>query len=109
MMPFSKETNFPRRARGFEHLVVVQRLRQHAGRQIRDARDPEHFHAHVPRDDRFGHRGHPDGVGADRAQVADFRRRLVAGPVTARVDAVPQRRCPCAAAASSAMSRKRGE
>src|SRR5829696_1730924 len=38
--------------RGLHHLVVVQRLRQDAGRHVADARDAEDLHPHVPRDDR---------------------------------------------------------
>ena len=42
--------------RRLHHLVVMQRLRQHASRHVRDARDAEHLDAHVPRRNGFRHR-----------------------------------------------------
>ena len=65
-------------SRRFHHLVVIERLRQHAGRHVRDARDAEHLDAHVARGNRLRHGGHADRVGADRPQIADFGGRLVA-------------------------------
>ena len=60
-------------------------------------------------DDRLGHRGHADRVGADRAQEPDLRGRLVARSVQRRVDAVRERRRRELAAASSAICRSRFE
>src|SRR5262245_12155467 len=53
--------------RGLHDLLVDQRLRQHARRHVRDARDPQYLHAHVPRRNGFGHRRHADRIGAERA------------------------------------------
>src|SRR3954465_4267519 len=50
-------------------LVVIERLRQHAGGHVGDARDAEHAQAHVPRRDRFGHCRHADRIGADGAKI----------------------------------------
>ena len=77
--------------RDLHHLVVDERLRQDAGRHVGDARDAEHLDAHVSRDDGFGRGRHPDGVSADRPQVADFCRRFVARSVQRGIDAVRER------------------
>src|SRR6185503_10603398 len=73
------------------HLVVIERLRQHAGGHVRDARDPEHIHTHVTRRNRLRHGGHPDRIGADRSQIADFSRRFVTRTEQGHVDAMWQR------------------
>ena len=79
MMPSRSAMNCAADAAGrFDHLAVIERLRQHARGHIRDARNPEHLHPHLAGDDGFGHRRHADRVGADRAQIPDLRRRLVA-------------------------------
>ena len=50
MIPSSSAENSPcTRARNRHDLVVIERLRQHAGRRVRDAGDPEHLDAHVAR------------------------------------------------------------
>ena len=55
-----------------EHLPVRERAREDPGSHVRDARDAEHLHAHVLRDDAPGDVGpraggqrndHPDGLG----------------------------------------------
>ena len=69
MMPSSSAMNCAAHAaRRLHHFVVIERLRQHAGGRVGDARDAEHLDAHVPRDDRLGHGRHADGIGADRPQ-----------------------------------------
>ena len=110
MTPFNNAMNvIPDTLRGLEHFVVVQRLRQHARGEIRDARNAQHLDAHVPRHDRFGHRRHADRIGAD--QCADTAPRP--GSRTTDRDRQHTRRAaasrPCAAAASSARRRSRGE
>src|SRR6187200_1921909 len=50
-------------ARGPHHLGVIERLRQHSGGHVGDARDAEHVDTHVAGDDGFGHRRHADRVG----------------------------------------------
>ena len=92
MIPSSSAMNCPRtRARRLHHFGVIERLRQHAGRHVGDARDAEHLDPHVPRDDRFRHGRHADRVGADRPQIADLGGRFVARPEQRDVDAVRQR------------------
>src|ERR1044071_9085730 len=51
--------------RGVHDLGVIERLRQHAGRHVRDARDAEHLEAHMSRNDGFRYRRHAHGVRAD--------------------------------------------
>src|SRR5437870_3240016 len=74
--------------RGLHHLGMIERLRQHACRHVRDARNAQDLHAHVARDDGFGHRGHADRVGADRSQISDLRGRFVTGTQQSHIDAV---------------------
>src|ERR1041385_5459598 len=75
-------------ARRLDHFLFGQRLRKHARGHVRDARDAKHVDAHMPRGDRFGDGGHADGVGAERAERADLRRRLVARTSDGDVDAM---------------------
>ena len=75
MMPSSSAAKAPAHLlRHLHHLRVIERLRQHAGGRVGDARDAEHLDAHVPRDDRFRHGRHADGVGADRRAETGSRR-----------------------------------
>src|SRR5688572_7005842 len=64
--------------RGFHHFGVMQRFGKHARGGVGDARETEDLEAHVAGRDRLGHRRHPDGVGAQRAERANLRRRFVA-------------------------------
>src|SRR5687767_11982535 len=57
--------------RGLHHFRMMQRLREDAGRGIRDARDAQHFDAHVARRNGFRHRRHADRIGAERAERAN--------------------------------------
>src|SRR5688572_26158628 len=52
--------------RGFHHLGVIERLRQHARRHVGDAGDAEHFQVHVPGDNRLWNRRHADRVCTDQ-------------------------------------------
>ena len=89
-------------ARRLHHLVVVERLVSTPAAMLVMHEMPSTSHAHVPRGDRLGHRGHADGVGAERAEGADLGRRLVARAVDARRRRRAARRRPRRAAASSA-------
>src|SRR5688500_12828752 len=42
--------HLPRR---LQHFLVIERLGQHPGRHVRDARHPQDLEPHVPRGDRF--------------------------------------------------------
>src|SRR6202022_3422999 len=53
---------------------------------LRHAGDAEHANATMPRGDHFQNRGHTHQIGADRAQVAYLRRRLIAWPEESRVN-----------------------
>src|SRR5687767_13220074 len=77
--------------RGFHHFRMMQRFGKHAGGRIGDARDPEHFDAHVPRGNGFRHGGHADGVGAESAKGANLGRRFVARAEHGDVDTVLNR------------------
>src|SRR5262245_35324469 len=72
--------------RGFEHRDVIERLRENTGGHVADARDPEDLDTHVSSNDRLGHGRHPDGVGANRSQVANLGWRFVARTTKRRVD-----------------------
>src|SRR5688572_13777094 len=74
--------------RGLDHFRMMQRLREDAGRGIRDARDAQHFDAHVSRRNGFRHRRHADRIGAERAKRANLRRSLVTRPEDGDVNAV---------------------
>src|SRR5688572_2042166 len=50
--------------RRLHHFRMMQRLREHAGGRVGDARDAEHLHPHVTRDDRFRCGRHAHGIGA---------------------------------------------
>ena len=65
-------------------------LRQDARRHVGDAGNAQHLHAHVVGHDHFRHGGHAHHVGADGAQIADLRGRLVARPQHGRVHAFGQ-------------------
>src|SRR2546430_3914799 len=52
------------------------------------SRNAQDLHAHVARDDGFGHRGHADRVGTDRSQISDLRGRFVTGTQQSHIDAV---------------------
>src|SRR5215831_10257336 len=54
------------------HFVVLQRLWQHTGRHVRDARDAKHLDAHVTRHNRFRYGGHAHGIRADRPKISDL-------------------------------------
>ena len=77
--------------------VYGARLGEHAGGHVGDAGQAKHFHAHLARHDRFGHRRHADGIGAENPERADLGRRLVAWPVDGDVDAVLERQADIAA------------
>src|SRR4051812_32224729 len=53
-----------------QHVRMIDRLRQHAGCHVGDARDAEDLESHVARRDRFGHGRHADRIRANRAEEA---------------------------------------
>ena len=63
-----------------EHGLVLDLLRQDAGRHVRDDREPEDADTHVARRDDLLHRRHPHEVAADRPHEADLRGRLELRP-----------------------------
>src|SRR5712664_3172669 len=71
-----------------QHFQVVERLIQNSRRRICHAGDAEHANAAMPRGDHFRNRGHTHQIGADRAQIAYLRRRLIARPEESRVHAL---------------------
>ena len=92
MMPSSSAMNSARtRMRRLHDFVVVQGLWAAHPRPCSDARNPEHLHAHLSRDNGFGNGGHADGIGAERAKRADLGRCFIAWPVHGDVDAVLDR------------------
>src|SRR5688572_12514146 len=52
----------PHAAGRLNHLFFSQRLREDAGRHVRDARNAQHLDAHVAGRDRFRHGRHADSV-----------------------------------------------
>ncbi len=70
---------------------MIDLLRQNSRRHIGHARDAEHLHPHVVGHDHFGHGGHPHHVRADRAQITNLRRSLIAGTRHRRVHALVDR------------------
>src|SRR5438445_2814730 len=62
---------------GRQYLLVGQRGGRQRGRYVRDAREPETADPPRPGDDHLRHGRHPDGVGAEALQHADFRRGFV--------------------------------
>jgi inosine/guanosine/xanthosine phosphorylase family protein len=78
--------------------VVHERLWQHACRHVRDARDPEHLHAHVAGGDRLGHGGHADRIRADCTQHSILGPGFVVRPCHRRIDAAMRDKPPIASA-----------
>src|SRR5437899_6114573 len=72
---------------GFQHFVVIKRLVENTGSSVGNARDAQGANAGVARGDNFGNGGHPDQIGADSAEITDFRRRFVTGAGECGVDA----------------------
>src|SRR5687767_10301151 len=58
-------------------VVVVERRVDDTGGRVRDARDAEHFEAHLPGHDRLGRGRHADRIGAEGAKGPDLGRRFV--------------------------------
>lgn len=56
---------------------MIERRLLNAGRHVGDAREAEHAHRHVTRNDHLGHRRHADGVAAERGHHSNLGRRLV--------------------------------
>lgn len=69
-------------------LVVRERSRRDAGREVGHARDSDDLGAHVPRRDGFVHGGHAHEVRAHRLKHPDLRRSFVAGAGHGRVHAI---------------------
>src|SRR5258706_11802564 len=59
-----RDERAPHAARCFHDLVVHERLREHTGGHVRDARDAQDLDPHVTCGNRFRYRRHADGVGA---------------------------------------------
>jgi uncharacterized protein len=80
----------PLMARGL--VKLAQRLPGHPGREIRHQRHRQHLRALGAGGDRLVHCRHPHQIGAEGAQHADLRRRLVVRTRQPRVDALGQGR-----------------
>ena len=64
-----------------------EQVQRHAGREVRDATHASNAHADGARDGHLGHGGHPDGIGTECREHADFGKGLVRGAEQAGVNA----------------------
>src|SRR5215469_15519730 len=64
---------------GLEYLDIAERFIENPCSHIRDTGDGQNFESHMAGGYYLGNRGHADKIGANRAQVMDFCRSLVAG------------------------------
>ena len=110
MMPSSRPMkDLPHTAGRLDDFFLGQRLRQDAGRHVRDAGNAQHFDAHVPRDDGFGNRRHARPRPRQGPERANLRGRFVARPGHGDVDAMLDRQPQSLARPRSQCVRRRFE
>ena len=72
---------------GFEYFFRCERRSGDSGGHVGDAGNSQHADAAVPSGENFGNRGHPDEIGAERAERVNFRGRFVVGPGERKINA----------------------
>ena len=75
---------------GLQNFLVVERLIENSGGRIGDAGNPKDANSAMARGNDFRNRGHAHQIGADGAQVANFRGSFVAWAGERGIDAFVQ-------------------